>query len=512
MLKRFGSYLSIAAALSTGLTACNDDSNNSLTTDDTGYTSETMYSSTAITSFNLKANSKVLANLDSIFFTIDLEGGRIFNADSLPYGTDISKLIPNIGTSGSSKIEILIRNSSVMKDTTITYSSSMRDSIDFAAGGVIARVTSLNEQYTQQYSIKVNVHKVKSDSLVWDRIAWQQLPGNPESQRTLIHGDKIYSFLLDAGGNCRIAVMDNPSEPMAVSATANMPAGLDLRSIVSNGNEFFALDNNGVMYSSTDGVSWNGTGETWSHIYGAYESQILGVKKVGDDYYHVTYPDNGTSAKVPADCPIDGTSDLIVMEASKWADDPQAIFTGGKIANGNLTGATWAYDGSQWAKISMTPIDRAKEGMSLFPYFTFRKATNSWSVTKQMTLFATGGRLANGTTSKYVYISNDMGITWELAGDLMQLPSYIPSFFNADAIVWASELGSRGAGMGWNEMTTPAIPAWLMLPEEGGRAISPVTTWDCPYIYLYGGENASGTLNPQVWRGVINRLTFKPLI
>lgn len=163
MIKKLGSYISIALAMSAGLTACNDDSNSSIAAEDTGYTSETMYSSTAITSFNLKANNKVLANLDSIFFTIDLENGKIFNADSLPYGTDISKLIPNIGTSGSSKIELLIRNSSVMKDTTITYSSSMRDSIDFAAGGVIARVTSLNEQYTQQYSIKVNVHKVKRD-------------------------------------------------------------------------------------------------------------------------------------------------------------------------------------------------------------------------------------------------------------------------------------------------------------------------------------------------------------
>lgn len=513
MIKKFGSYISIAMALSVGLTACNDNSGNSYITEDTGYTSETMYSSTAISSFSLKANNKVLANLDSIFFTIDLEAGRIFNADSLPYGTNITKLIPNIGTSGSSKVEILIRNSSIMRDTTITYTTSMRDSIDFTAGGVIVRVTSLNEQYTQQYSVKVNVHKMKSDSLVWGRIAWQQMPGNPVKQRTLLHGDKVYTFLQDADGSCDIAAVDNPTEQMAVTASANLPANLDIRSIVSNDLAFFALDNDGDMYTSADnGVTWSATGETWSYIYGAYGSQILGVKKNGNDYYHVTYPDNGKQTIVPADCPVSGTSDLLVMEESKWADSPQAIFTAGKIANGNLTGATWGYDGNVWAKISETPIDRAKEGMTLFPYFTFRKANKSWRVTKQFTLFATGGKLGDGNVSNYIYISRDLGITWARADRIMQFPSYIPAFYNADAVIWESVLGSRSIDSFWNEMASPEIPSWLMLPDEGSRAVAPITTWECPYIYLYGGDNASDRLNPQVWRGVINRLTFKPLI
>lgn len=512
MIKRFGSYISIAVALSAGLTACNDNSGSGYVTEDTGYTSETMYSSTAITSFNIKSNNKILENLDSIYFTIDLEQGRIFNADSLPYGTNITKLIPNIVTSGSSKIEIIIRNSSVMKDTTITYSSSMRDSIDFSAGGVIARVTSLNEVYTQQYTIKVNVHKVKSDSLVWDRIAWRQLPGNPKTQRTLLHGEKVYTFIQAADGNCRIAIADNPSDEIVLTATANIPAGLDLRSIVSNDDSFFALTADGGMYKSADGTAWEATGETWSHIYGAYESQILGVKKSGDDYYHVTYPDNGSQVKVSADCPVSGTSDLLLMEESKWADAPQAIFTGGRIANGNLTGATWSYDGTQWAKISETPIDRAKEGMSLFPYFTFRKASKSWRMTKQFTLFATGGKLENGNASNYVYVSRDLGITWDRADNMLQFPSYIPAFYNADVVIWESELGSRATDAGWNEMASPAIPYWLMPLDGESRAVTPVTTWECPYIYLYGGDDASGTLNPQVWRGVINRLTFKPLI
>ena len=39
-----------------------------------------------------------------------------------------------------------------------------------------------------------------------------------------------------------------------------------------------------------------------------------------------------------------------------------------------------------------------------------------------------------------------------------------------------------------------------------------IINWDCPYIYLYGGLDAQGTLHNSVWRGVINRLTFVPII
>lgn len=511
MIKRFGSYISIAVALSAAMTACNDDSGSNQVVD-TGYTSETMYSSTAITSFNIKSNSKVLANLDSIFFTIDLEKGMIFNADSMPYGTNITKLVPNIGTPGSSKIELIVRNSSVMRDTTLTYTTSMRDSIDFSAGAVIARVTSLNEKYTQNFSIKVNVHKVKSDSLVWDRMAWRNMPGSPVSQKTLLHGNEVYTFLREADGSTSVWVTDNPAGDNSTVTPVALPADAVMRSIVSNGSEFFCLDGSGNLLTSADGDTWNPTGSVWSHIYGAYGSTILGVRKDGGKYWFATYPDNGTATEVPADCPVSGTSDMLVMEESKWSYSPQAIFTGGRIANGNLTSATWSYDGSQWAKISMTPIDRSKEDMTMFPYFTYRKANNSWRMTKDFTLFATGGRLADGMLSNYVYISVDQGITWQRADKLMQMPGYIAPFAEANAIVWPSELTGRSGSGVWNEMASPEIPAWLMPVDEGGRAVKPVTSWECPYIYLYGGVNSSGALSPVVWRGVINRLTFKPLI
>ena len=47
---------------------------------------------TMVCAFSLQQDTLVLSNLDSIFFTIDLDRSLIYNADSLPKGTDISSI------------------------------------------------------------------------------------------------------------------------------------------------------------------------------------------------------------------------------------------------------------------------------------------------------------------------------------------------------------------------------------------------------------------------------------
>lgn len=66
---------------------------------------EVIYGSTQVKGFNLKADAKVLSALDSVFFSIDLVNAQIFNADSLPYGTRVNKLVLQITTDACSKVE-----------------------------------------------------------------------------------------------------------------------------------------------------------------------------------------------------------------------------------------------------------------------------------------------------------------------------------------------------------------------------------------------------------------------
>ena len=83
------SLAALSIMLGSVVVSCNSDDDTNDYDIDTGYTPETMYSSTAITAFNLKADTKVLANLDSLFFIIDLDGQKFFNAVSISLVMDL---------------------------------------------------------------------------------------------------------------------------------------------------------------------------------------------------------------------------------------------------------------------------------------------------------------------------------------------------------------------------------------------------------------------------------------
>ena len=103
-----------------------------------------------MTSFSINKNDKVLTGLDSVFFSIDLVNARIFNADSLPKGTDVSKLVIKIGTSSASGCELTFRKLGTSRDTTINYLESPNDSINFSDGPIKLSVTCCTQSAPRQ--------------------------------------------------------------------------------------------------------------------------------------------------------------------------------------------------------------------------------------------------------------------------------------------------------------------------------------------------------------------------
>lgn len=493
--------------------SCNSD-NNTDTDLDTGYTPETMYSSTAISSFSLKADAKVLANLDSVFFTIDLQGQRIFNADSMPMGTDVRKLVPVIGTDGSSKVMINYTDT-LGEAKEVEYKSATPDTICFLKP-VTVTVTSLNETYTRSYTITVNVHRQQPDSLSWGSMAYSALPAiaGATDAVTVEKGTDVICYSTDGSKWQRATAADPATEADLWKVEAvNFGFTPRLTTMTATAEAYYVLAADCTLYSSTDGLAWSSTGKKWSNIYGAFANRVVGVAPDGAGYIHATYPEPAgyTAAKVSADFPVSGTSPMLTYN-SMWSEAPQGIIAGGQIANGNLTAAVWGYDGMTWTKFATIPAASGVKGMVLVPYFTFRTNTANWTVTTQSAFLAMGGRQADGELSRTVYVSRDLGVNWHKADSLMQLPASLESWAGARAIVAKSTMHSRSALDGWHAVALPKLPAWMMLaPRTASRAITPITEWECPYIYIYGGETADGTLRKEVLRGVINRLMYKPI-
>ncbi len=481
MIKKLALYICCILVIATGTASCNSD-------DEEAVQQPTSISSAIVTSFSLAKNNEILANLDSVYFSIDLENAVIFNADSLPFGTSIKGLGVKIVTDGCSVVELHVPGSNGTDETTIDYLSNPNETVNFSNGAVRLHLVSADQSTQRDYRINVNVHKVQPDSLYWDKLAKSTLPtllSIPTAQKTIMFNGQAMCLTMNAEQYYSLSVSSNPGGNEWEKRTITFPFTPDINSLSATTDALYILDENGVLYTSHDCETWTSCNITWNHIYGGHENMLLGNRKDGNIYYHVTYPES-TSKQIGNEFPISGTSQLIEID-TKWSSSTQVMMIGGKDAAGKITGDTWGYDGNEWIKISVSPIP-GRESMTFFTYDTFKTDTDNWTITKLPTWIAFGGRTQSGETVKDVYISLDQGIHWKRADELMQFPDYIPAMANAQVLVFSTEMNPYGT-----------------------RASHPITEWDCPYIYLFGGVSSNGKLYNTVWKGVINRLTFRPL-
>ncbi len=447
------------------------------------------YSSTAITAFSLSANKNILNNLDSVFFSIDLNSGEIYNEQPLPYGTDISRMVLNIETDATSATEIIFKNEAG-KDTTVTYSDNETDSIDFSNGPVLIHVSSYDGTAGRNYKTWINVYEEPIDSIYWEKQG--NLPTSltvPRKQKMVAAAGKYYMLTANTTGYS-LASTDNPYnvdswQSRMVSFDSFTP---DIESLAGTADgKLYILDNDGGLHVSHDEASsWDVCNVTaLNHIYGSYGTGIVGCY-IGQDnkIYTQVYPGSPNPVAVPVDFPVSGTSYMVCMEVN-WAAGLQGYIVGGRKKDGSLSGDTWGFDGQSWARISAGSLEEA-EGRAVFPYTFSETDTTTWRTVERKVLVSIGGKRADNTIVKEVHYTNDMGVHWFKADSLKQLPPELAPCHSASVVVANHEI-------------------------KASRAIRPITEWDAPYIYLAGGYDVNGRFMPNIWRGVLNYLTLKPL-
>lgn len=470
------------------------------------------YSNTAISSFALAQDDAVLPYLNTVFFSIDLVKGEVFNADSLPAGTDISSLAVTVGTGVLSQAYFTYTDANG-SETVANYLADTKVKVNFANGPVKLTVASYDGTASRNYTVKVNVHKVNADILTWDAAEAAPLPttlpGTIESSKTVDFLGKPAVFTRNSSGDC-LAICEDVDRDVWTYSTPSLPGGSDLATLTSTGSTLYILSGS-TLHSSTDGLTWTATTAQMSWIYGNLDQTLLGnLQKEDGSWVSVTYP-GGEGPALPADCPVRATSQSVTY-SSEWMASPVTMVAGGIKADGSPTGAAWSYDGSAWACTSIASLP-AMHGVTLIPYFVFRQASNSWKTTCLTAFFAMGGTLADGTLNRTVYTSTDFGAHWNVASTPLQLPEALPTFTGAQALVYDTTMypDARSSSR-WIPLPLPVLPAWMeaaTLPVS--RAVTPIEEWECPFIYLYGGYAADGSARDEVWRGVINRLLFKPI-
>lgn len=466
---------------------------------------EVAYNNLGVTTFSLNSNDSVLRRLDSVFFSIDLDKARIFNADSLPKGTRPRALTLNIGLPSVSRA--MIYYTGWTGRDSVNYLENSTDTVNFMFGPATLSITSLDGTLTRDYTIEVNVHKQDPDSLAWGETAMRPLPTTlaaPILSHTT-YTDGTYYCLTAAGSEACMATATDIQGDWTTRAVT-LPEGAYVNSLSSAAGRLFILDTSDRLHISTDGgATWSSTGASMTHIYGAYGDELLGCGRRADGtYVQLSYPsatDAAAAKALPDGCPVSGTSNLIVY-TTQWAENPTAITTGGTDASGRLTGSSWAYDGNGWADISIAP-GLPRSGMGVVPYYGYRP-TPGWGAERYDVLIAFGGVTDGDAVSNQLWVSYDRGLHWTQGRVSMQLPAHIPPMRDASVFVadQTITLSSRNdIGRLWSDFPAVALPS---------RA-SVDTSWVCPYIYIMGGYDFHGNISPKIWRGAINRLTYRPL-
>ena len=505
LLKKLSALLTVtAAALSFG--ACNSD-------DDITNETNLPYSCQLL-NFALSADSSVCQSLDTVFFSIDQLSGEIFNADSLPMGSNITRLVPRITVATASVLEIYEPREG-KADSVHNYIEHPGDSLDFSRGPVRLRIVSADGQSSASYSVRVLVHKSNPDTLTWSRLERAGLPSQftvVTDQGTAHTADTFWCMTYYDGRYC----MARATDPDGVWSYATPQLGFTpvLSSLNATESALFMLDTAGNLMTSTDGVTWTATGQNWTNIYGAHRNKLLGCTRAAGAYNLVTYPASSEEA-LPDGFPVSGASQTITYTFD-FAGSPQTIITGGRCADGSLCNVTWGYDGNSWASISRRALPYALDGATVVPYFTADVNQNTLKVTRKSVLIAMFGKRSDGALNDTVYVSPDFGMNWEKAGKLLQQAALIPGRSGAKGFIYKQTLHvpqKASRSQRWTSLvpTNTSSPAGNIVSRPAQYLTKPVSEWECPYIYLFGGYNAQGALINTLYRGVIQRFTFIPI-
>lgn len=420
-----------------------------------------------ITSFSLATDS--VEALKNVKFTIDQLGGRIFNSDSLPYGTEIEKVVCTLKYMNSYAIAGVQVQEEAISDTLTWWNGS--DSLDFSKP-VKFKVYAYDAVTTKEYYAQVNIHQVVPDSMVWSLFADQVVSEPFREQKVVAYttGDRAYYYMYiepvsEKGYQLYRSLTDDVRNWTPLSLSGLPEEGVRISQLTEYNGNLYVPTADGVLYVSADGQVWNQVEETPTVKYllgkveaGTNQPSVLCAVAESTDGLRFAAMDKdlkwSSGDAVPSGFPLTGfgSSEYDVMYHS------YLMVVAGRDKDKRLVNSSWGtMNGTNWALLSdveQEPFD-SREGVMVTRY--------------DDQLFLIGGINASGTASKDIYTSTDYGVTWALSDTLVVMPV-----------------------------------------DYTARGFSSVQVNKDQFMFLFGGKTTpTGNELNQIWRGRINRLGFK---
>lgn len=384
-------------------------------------------------------------------FIINQNEGRIYNADSLPVNTDISKVVVNI-TADTYYIYVVAAQDSLWEST---------DTLDFRRP-IEFKVLAETGVFGRTYKAQINVHQQDPDSLVWRKMT-SEFASNIQAQKAVCTNSHIYIFAEQESQIAMTSSKTSDGKNWTQLATINIPVKADYTSVMTWNNTLYILADN-QLYTSVNGLDWTkvDTEQTFSKLLANSENnnKLIGI----DTENHYISSKDGIVWEqydlLPVEFPI-GNYTFANYPLGTNPNIDRIVLLGKNEASTDTTTIVWSQLGSEneWTPLT---YDNNNHGCP---------------------------KLENATIIRY----NNKLYTFGGSGEYNGNVSPFNNFFE-----------SRDNGISWRTVTKK-----VMFPEEFTHLYNEANgNYSCvidnkQYIWIVWGQTG------EVWRGRINKMGFK---
>ena len=338
--------------------------------------------------------------------TIDQMGGTICNLDSLPIGTDVSKVVfSSFECTGTASIKSLTTGEDTIFTTT--------DSIDFTQPRIVT-THATDGISTRSYIVELRVHKEWPDSTTWTR------GGVVDELKTMSAG---VGCVEDGTLNVFAQLSDGPyyvtAPALSLEDWAFQPisdSNLDVRSVRRMNGKWYGLSS-GQLVESSNGIDWSSDGMQathYTHLVAAASSVLFATD--GEEIFSST--DNGKSwikdQRESGALPKAGVSGVAVASTADPTQE-RIYFVGSQEGRADVWCRTIDIRGEEtypWMRI--TDDEQTEDACPLLDNYTL--------------LPYDGGLLLMGEAAGNIsnlFMSYDSGHTWK--STTMKRPATAPS-------------------------------------------------------------------------------------
>lgn len=389
-------------------------------------------------------------------FYIDQEKREIYNPDSLPYGTDVRRVVCTV----TSKNNGLIGIKSVTSDSVFSYSST--DSLDFTITRHMVAYASSGKA-KRAYTVHVNVHQEEADVFNWGNMGKQEVFSFMNGMKAVALDRQLFVFG-QKDGKLTGFVTDNTDGRNWRELTLPELAGNAYRDVLATGGALYLLQDQQLL-RSVDGANWETVSSTaLRRLLAAGTQKMYGISSTGLLMASADHGVTWTEEKMdtPAEWLPEENISYACMPLRTNTDIERLVVAGTRNVD--------AYPNDRYAVVWSKLEDLSGDAEENSWMFYIQTEDNAYCLP----------RLANVTICAYgdvllAFGGNGIGACTESAFSKMYV--------------------SLDGGIAWKGSSTYPVPAGLA--GNGEAFAATVDANNCLWIIMGDG---------QVWRGRLNRL------